>query len=419
MARAGHASPADVFGFGSHHSARAGAVSATVDDFAAGFYNPAGLAFGTRKRLTFGLVGAVSNLRANGERMPTSEPLGLVIGATSPAPLGGKLKNRIHVGIALYALPRVMVRIQSRLPEQPFFPYYENRAQRLIVLPTLAVRVVDRVSVGIAVNFLGTLAGSVQAKDGATRSLEARVDEAVAPVAKLNAGVRWRARDDLDLALVYRQRFEVPFVTVANTEVAGQPINLDVRASAQFTPNTIVAGVAWRPAPAELTFDIAWANWSEYPGPYVKVTSQLPLLDPFSGELPDVPYTDTITLRAGAELPVEQWRLRGGYAFETSPFPDDQPGVTNLLDGHKHTVAAGAGIVFERVRVDFHAQAQLVQPRKLTKRLMATDEDGGSFDGLRDLDPDEPGIQISNPGYPNIKSKGQMFSGGITVEIAF
>src|SRR5688572_550723 len=93
------ASPAEVFGFGSRGAAQAGAVSATVDDFAAGYYNPAGLAFGAGKRVTFGFLGAASNLKVNERRTSIEEPFGMILGATAPAPLGGALKDRLHVGV--------------------------------------------------------------------------------------------------------------------------------------------------------------------------------------------------------------------------------------------------------------------------------------------------------------------------------
>ena len=34
------------------------------------------------------------------------------------------------------------------------------------------------------------------------------------------------------------------------------------------------------------------------------------------------------------------------------------------------------------------------------------------FDALRDESTDDPGVQISNPGYPSIRSGGQVVSGG-------
>src|SRR5262249_2506892 len=46
-ARRAAASPVEVFGFGPRHGALAGAGVASTDDFAAVYYNPAGLALGT------------------------------------------------------------------------------------------------------------------------------------------------------------------------------------------------------------------------------------------------------------------------------------------------------------------------------------------------------------------------------------
>lgn len=419
------ASPTEIFGFGSRHSARAGAASASANDFAAGYYNPAGLAFSRGKQLTFGVLGMASNLRANDERHPLGEPMGAVIGASAPAPLGGPLADRVFVSIGLFILPGSVVRIVAHFPDEPFFPYYDNRPERLVVLPTVAVRVHDKVAVGATVNFLGTLRGQVSAADGPTRGLDARVDEEVPPVARLNAGVRVRATDALDLAFTFRQRFEVHFETYARTTVAGQPINLDIGAYSLFSPTQLVLGAAWRHGPGLLSLDLAWADWSAYPGPFVQVTSQLPLLDPFAGQLPDVPYRDTFAARAGAELDLGAWALRGGYAFESSPIPAEQHGVTNLLDGPKHTVALGAGWLWLRaggkkyVRVDLHAQAQLVGAREMDKEIVAGDDDYEPFDGLRDEDDSTDGVQISNPGYPTIESGGQVYSGGFTVELGF
>jgi long-subunit fatty acid transport protein len=430
------ANPAEVFGFGSRNAGRGGAVAATVTDFAAGYYNPAGLAFGTGKQLTLGALGSVSNLHINDERVGISEPLGFAFGVTLPAPLGGPLAHRFVVGFGMYALPGTVAQIIARLPDEAFYPYYDNRTQRVVILPALAARITDELSVGVAANFLATLSGRVTASEGATRALEARVDEQIPAVARLNAGVRWepdRVRG-LGLAVAYRQAFSIPFATVAETMVAGEPINLDIAAAGQYTPTQVVAAAAWRIDRAEVELDLTWSNWSAYPGPFVAVKSELPLVGPLAGELPDVPFADTISARVGGEVMVDPARtiaLRAGYSFETSPVPAEQPGVTNLLDGYKNTVSVGLGVRLPRVlnghdvRVDLHAQAQLVAGRTLTKVITPDGEPYDSFGGLRDEVTDQPGdpasagAQISNPGYPNISSGGEVYSGGISVELGF
>jgi long-subunit fatty acid transport protein len=422
------ASPLDVFGVGSRHAAQAGAGVATVDDAAAPLVNPAGLARGRGKRFTVGVLGAAANLRINDRRTGLDQPVGGLVAFAAPAPLGGPLAGRLHVGFTMFVLPGSLARIVARFPDEPFYPYYQGRTERMVIVPALAVRARDDLEVGVAANFLAGLAGGIAASEGATRAIEARVDEQVPSIARLVAGVSWRPREDVRLGLAVRQRFEVPFATVARTEVAGEPIDLDLAASGQFSPAQASAGVSWSAGASQVSVDLAYARWSTYDGPFVAVKSALPLVGPLAAALPAVPWKDTFAARAGGELALGDGVLRGGYGFETSPVPAEQPGITNLLDGPKHTVGVGGGWRWPRalagreLRLDVHLQAQLVGARRLAKRLLA-DGEGGSFDGLRDEvvdDPNDPatlGVQVSNAGYPSIGGGGQVFSGGVTLEV--
>lgn len=423
------ANPIELFGFGSRHAAHAGAGIADVDDLGATWMNPAGLASG-RRTLTTGFLGAVSNLRVDDRRLPLSQPGGGLFGVTLPAPLGGPLAGRLGLGLGMYILPTTIVRISARLPDEPFFPYYQGRAERLVVVPGIGVRVTDDLDVGVAANFLAGLGGGIEAGEGATRALEARVDEVVPAVARLIAGVRWRARPTITVAAVYRQRFEVPFSTIARTEVAGEPIDLDLRATGQFSPHQVALGTTWHPDGGALHLDLGYARWSSYPGPFVEVGSALPLVGPLAAELPAVPWRDTFSARLGGDLALSPTLVgRAGYGFETSPVPASQPGVTNLLDGPKHTVGLGLAHTWRRgvggkpITLAVHGQVQLVGTRTLVKVILPAGTEGGSFDGLRDEvtdDPQEPatqGAQISNPGYPSLESGGQVFSGGLTIEV--
>lgn len=424
-----HASPAEVFGLGSRHAGQAGAGVATVDDVAAPLVNPAGLARSPGKRLSLGALGAWANLRINDRRTGLTDPAGTVLGLTLPAPLGGPLADRIHLGLAMYVLPGSIARIVARFPDEPFYPYYQGRTERLVILPGVGVRVRPGLEVGVALNFLAGLSGALQAGEGATRALEARVDEKVPAVARVIAGATWRPIDAVRVGLVFRQRFEVPFATIAETEVAGEPIDLDLRAAGQFSPTQVAAGVAWLAGGATVAADLSYARWSTYGGPFVEVNSELPLVGPLAGKLPTVPWRDTVGARVGAEVTLgPATTLRGGYGFETSPVPAVQPGVTNLLDGPRHTLAAGVGLGWaraggKRVRLDLHLQTLLVQPRTLRKIVLAPGESADGFDGLRDevtddvSDPATLGAQISNPGYPRLDSGGQVLSGGLTLEV--
>ncbi|HTJ41298.1 MAG TPA: outer membrane protein transport protein [Kofleriaceae bacterium] len=413
-----HASPVEIFGFGPRHGALAGAGVASTDDFAALYYNPAGLALGTGESATIGVQGAFSNLSIDDRVIDLEDPAGVVLGFTAPAPLGGPLENRLRVGVALYLLPTTIARVSARFPQEPFFPWYQGRTERDVIVPGAALRVSDRITVGLAVNFLAGVVGGLEASEGAQRSLVARVDEKVPSVARVHAGIDLELTDRLRAGLVYRQRFEVPFSTLAKTEVAGEPIDLDLHASGQFTPDELAIGGAWHDRVTTISVDAQWSRWSAYPGPFVTVESELPLVGPLAASIPTVPYRDTWAGRAGVETRVGEAILRGGYAFETSPFPKTQTGVTNLLDGPKHTVGLGVGFVFERSRIDVGVQAQFVGSRRTTKTIYTGDgSDYDPFTSLRDEDSNTDGAQISNPGYPSIDSGGQVFSGGVAIEV--
>jgi hypothetical protein len=419
----GRASPAEVFGLGSRASGAGGAAAAWIDDFSAGHYNPAGIAFAGRKTLTAGVLASMSRLEVNDRAAEIPQPVGVVLGAAGPLPLGGALEGRLHVGMGLVVLPRTILRITARLPDEPFFPYYDNRAQRLVVLPFLAARITDDLAVGVAVNVLAGVQGNVLAFQGPTRALEPRVDEEIPPRARVNAGARWRFARDHNLALVFRQSFSVPFATVADTEVAGEPLALDLRADGLYTPDELILGYALRTDAVAVGLDLTWARWSGYGGPFVRVGSDLPLVGSLVGSAPEVPFEDSLGARAGVEWRLSRTFLRAGWGFETSPVPARQSGVTNLLDGDKHTLSTGIGVRLGAVRVDLHAQAQIVSARTLEKRLAGAGEEPAAFEALRDevIDnpnqPDTLGAQISNPGYPFIDGGGVMLSGGLTVEL--
>jgi hypothetical protein len=339
------ANPMEVLGLTSRHAAQANAGVASVDDAAALYYNPAGLVANPVLELAFGTVGAYSRLAIGDRRMPLSDALGAQLAMQAPLPLAGWLEHRIVVGLALHLLPHDVAHVIAPAPDQPFYPYYGDRMSRIVVLPGLALRLDHGLALGLAVDVLSGLTGSLTASEGATRALDARVDERVPTVARVIAGASWQAVPALRLGAVYRQRFEVPFQTVAKTTVAGEPIDLDLSASGQFTPHEVVIGVAWSPAPLVASLDLGWSKWSDYPGPYVHVDSQLPLVGPVPGQTPVVPFRDTYAIRLGLETRRQGcgFIVRGGYAFETSAVPAAQTGVTNLLDGPHHTFGLGLG----------------------------------------------------------------------------
>jgi long-subunit fatty acid transport protein len=432
------ASTADAVGLGEVESAVAGASAARVHDFSAGHYDPAGLTLADRPQATIGVTGLGAQLKIRSPDLTRTtgiaDPLGIVIGAATPIPFVGALKNRLYLGIALYLVPDAVVRVISHRPEEPFYPLYDNRTQRLIVLPALAVRLPYGLSLGIGFNYLAGLDGRVTATEGAARAVEARLDEQIVSHLAVNAGIRWQATPRLALAAVYRQRFSVPFRTVSNNTVAAQAIDISVDAEGLFTPHEVVLGAAVQLRPhTVLSLDVEWQHWSEYQGPYVTVSSDLPLVGTIAAQPPKVAFTDAAALRLGAEWsrPVArstELTVRGGYAFISSPVPAEQSGVTNLLDGHRHRLAVGLGVhrAFSAasVRLDAHGQLEALQPVTMKKRFARPGDPPDPAHALSDEIADDPqkpaslGLQTSNPGYPSIGSGGFVWAAGVQLTVA-
>ena len=437
FAGAARASAPDVFGLGAEESSVAGASAARVHDFSAGHYNPAGLTLTHHAEVSFGFYGFGSKLAI---RTPTDErtygmtdPMGILVGGVAPVPFIGALAEGVFLGFALHLLTDSVVRIRAHAPSEVFYPLFDNRTQRMVILPSLAVKLPAGVSLGIAFNYLAGLDGRVDAGEGATRAIEARVDEAITSVLAINAGLRWQATRGFAAALVYRQQFSVPFRTVTRNQVAGQPINLDVEAEGLFTPHELVLGFALKlPFNVTGSLDLQWSHWSAWRGPFVTVTSELPLVGAIDAQPPHVSFSDTFGVRGGLEwLAVERkyssLSFRGGYAFQSQATPSVQPGVTNLLDGNQHRLAAGGGLRFEifggHIRADLHGQLDLVEPTTLHKTVAPKGQKVASTDGLNDEVADDParpatlGTQTSNPGYPQVTGGGLTWLFGFTITV--
>lgn len=410
------ANPLEVFGLTSRRAGQANTGVAAADDASALYYDPAGLVASPGGELVLGTVGAYSHLSINLDRASLSEPFAFQLAFRTPLRLGRAIADHVTVGLALHLLPGTLARVDAAAPDEALYPYYGDRLSRVVLLPGAAVRIGHGVSLGVALDVLASLTGSSNATETGD-GIDARIDQRAPALARVLAGVQWQVTPAVRLGVVYRQRFDIPVVTRTMVLVGGELVDVDLRATGDFAPHQVAAGIAWSGGGLATALDVGYARWSDYPGPYVSAESSLAADEP--GLPPQVPFEDTFSVRAGLEsLADEGVVFRGGYGFESSPVPKGQHGVTNLLDGTKHTVAFGAGYVWRRLRVDAHVQVQIVTTRRLAKTVYDGSGPYDPYTSVRDEDPDLAGTQSSNPGYPSIKSGGEVFSGGLTLSVA-
>lgn len=418
----------ELFGVGPAGVAEVSARVARADDGSAAFYNPAGLAMGRGFVIELAPTFGVSALSAQGKRLPLADPFGSTLAIALPLPFEGAVAKRIRLGFAAY-LPTTLLHFIARPGTEPFFPYYDNRSQRLVLLPALGVRISDRLALGASLNVLGGVKGPAQVLPGASGALESRIALRATTTVALNVGLRFDLDERVRFGITFRQRFALPAVVSTRAEVAGVPIHVDVRTeSALYDPLTLVVAGSFALGAATVELDASYARWSDWDGPYAAVTAQLPGVN-LASDLPPHPGRDVVSLRGAAAYGLDlgartRLELHGGAGFEPSMLKSVRQGRTNLVDGDKVSLGLGAELrlrePFARVRaLRFGAGVgtQIVPPSTQEKRACAAFP--CPADTVAGPDAGAPGVGIDNPGFPRLVGGGSLWSAslGLGVEL--
>ena len=393
-------------------------MTAAATGYEATFYNPAGLTLNGRRELSFGYFRILSNLEiktARGTLDHTLEdPDVFLIGVVAPA-------GRLAFGFASYVLPTTLLHVVAPAPEQPFFPYWSNRTQRLLLLPGLAARPFDWLSIGVSVNFFAGLAGSANASVGPTREVEAGVSEELPTKAAPHVGLRIDPLPELAFGAVYRHAFSVPYATSTRNVIAGAPLDIGVDAEALQSPHEIAVGTRLKLGKIELTFDGTYLLWSEERGSFVRVRALVSGVR-IDRPPPEAQYRDVFNLRLGAAIEHRVDRTltvhwRAGQFYEPS-FVLDQPGRSNLLDGPKLGWSLGTGLELRPsgIRIDLHTQLVNMLSRRHDKVVSSIEQAREDPGALADEN-GAPGVQITNAGYPFISGSGRVLTLGATLTL--
>jgi hypothetical protein len=419
------ASVFDVAGAGARGVAEINARAARAEDGSAAFYNPGSLAFGERWHLELAPTVMVSSLEVQGAVRALDAPFGVTLLADGTVPFTGMLAGRVRLGFAGYFLPDAALRLVTRPIETPFFPYYDNRTQRLVAIPALAFRLAPWLGIGAGMNFLAGVAGPADVRPGASGALESRIDEQATTVAAANVGIRVDPAPGVRLGLVYRQRFAIATDIRTTADIGGVPLRIDVAArQALYDPDTFVLATSFDAGRTSVELDASYMVWSGYDGPFLALDAQLPGVA-IATRVPEGLYRDAVSLRAAAS---HTWPLgaetelcaRAGAGLETSMLRGARQGPTNLVDGDKVLFGLGVetrlgALLPVPVRFGVGASAQVVTATTQTKVACrarpcppATVTGPSAADPTRDID---------NPGYPELRASGVLWSGAASVGV--
>lgn len=398
------------FGESARVAALAQAVAARPGDAGSIRENPGGLADVVEPQLMLGAslgrlgIGFARDGEAETERERWIGGFGLAVATPLPGP---DWLRRLRVGLALYlpAEHALRVSVEER-SDEPKSPIYDGRPDRMSALGALGYELFPELRLGAGVVMAPTLATPTEVSydadraDGVEKDVMVRLDRDLEMDVSPFFGVRAQPLELVGVGLTYRaasvSRAGGSQRTVAGGILADDPIDYY-----QFwDPAEIVLGLAGGPlAGVSVSADAGYARWSEF-------------RSGFNREL-DVPFENTLNLRAGLEWQALPWlAARGGWALEPSPVPE-QAGDENYLGADAHVLAVGAGANLRElwrrvpVAVDVFARTRLTGTQHAVKDPSQ----------LRDASESLPGKQIDNLGFPGFSSTASFWQVGLSLTL--
>lgn len=399
------ASVFDVFGMTARGTALGGAMGATATDHAAIYYNPAAT---TRRKtthlgLTLQMVAPlldISQARNTTRGAVLPEPnLALTLGAVFP--LGGKIDDRVALGVALFLPVLNFTRFEALDPATPQFYLYQSLPDALVIAASLGVELIEGLSIGVGTQILASFAGELEVSVAlGERRVERRTVSGdlfgeIAPT----AGIWGEPFEGFTLGFTYRDDLSLDFELPVRIDIAELGA-LDIVANGRglYTPEQFNFAAAYRIAPIDLlvALDVTWMRFSKAPSPALHIDGRLDdaglrggdgssssevLIDLATVD-PELGAADVVVPRLGLE-----WRqsdllaLQAGYFYRASPIPD-QVGYSSYVDNAAHVASLGASLTWNDplevhdspVTLDLFVQTTILQSRSVTK------------DPLRDLE---------------------------------
>ncbi|MSP26330.1 MAG: hypothetical protein EXR75_14475, partial [Myxococcales bacterium] len=374
------ASPQHVIGFGARSIAMGGTGVAAAEGADAVYQNPALLSLARHTEFELGLEGAAFSLTldgppAAGELGPAPALRATTIGVLVPLPFGGRLRDRLVLGLGFVTPIDVVVRGRILYPEAPQIPL-ADRVASIAVQGALGLDLGHGVRLGGGFMATAALEGSVLVATDATGRIGTVVEDTlVASYAPL-AGATWETEDgSLRVGLAFRGELKGRFNVVIDAENLGD-LNippLHVAGVAQYDPAIVALEIARAWGPTTLSFGAAYEHWPRYPGPSEATVRCSDAEDDAecAALVPEAPgYAPVVVPRLGVERTLALHRgvdvaVRGGFAFAPSPAPE-QRGKTSLYDHHRSILSAGYGLrlaPLAPISFDGFVQLSILHPR--------------------------------------------------------
>jgi long-chain fatty acid transport protein len=313
---------------GASATGRANAVTATVDDGSAIFYNPAGLAAAEgRANIYLGstLILPFASFTEGGTNVVTDAERPNTV---TPHIYGyGKVLDFLTVGVGFYT----PFGSSTEWPETS-----PGRDQsRKTTLRTFFISPVVAVDLSTWVPGKLTIGGGIDLVPSDVELTRDILFGDVAGTAVLGGdafgiggriGVQWDPAKQVSIGVAYRSEVTLDFEGNGDFDIA-DPFRASLPpdgpiATTVTLPQSVLAGVAGRPVPElELEFNLQWVDWTSFDTQVIDLPDGSQSITPRN-------WDDKMTLRFGAEYWIRPLGLsvRGGYAYDPTPIPDETLG---------------------------------------------------------------------------------------------
>lgn len=418
------------YGVGPRDGGMGNAFCAVADDYAAAFYNPAGLTQTEGLHFTLGYKYLVPKVRAKmdgyGAYRFTDYPetqwglLGMTTDFHVPSLINPKYTDPFSFGVAVAICNFLHSYTNYYDQHTPYYVKYQDRPVALLsAYFGLGIRLTSWVSIGGGVvlapsttNIDARVRTDVYMPEGNFKSTQGTVNRAKSVIDPV-VGVLFRIpiagdEDRLRIGLSWRDEVRVIdgngvaenriFLHAEGSDSVLTPVPtqvVPVKTLTGFSPTQISLGLAFAPYRGALIgADTIWKHWSTW--------------ENYFYDRPGPPFKDTFQERLGFEQRfftdraawLEYWALRAGWYFEPSPVPS-QNNEWNLLDNDKHVTTAGFGLRLDRILGIIKTPVNLdanFQTHWLLDRTIDNENDAK---------------------FGRIETGGQVFAGAAAVEFAW
>ncbi len=407
--RAALANPYELFGFTPRSVGLSGAQGVTGDDLASIYYNPAGMIGHTKTEFGLGFEDSVMNLYIN--RAQATPAIASSSADDAPRiefglifPLGGAvLKDHVALGITFGTPLGSLIRVQTVDESKPQFYMYQSKPQRFAAAASMAIKIIDGLSIGIGAQVIAQQIASVDFQiDLAGRQFTGRdIDVELDTIIKPILGIQIAPTDWLKFGFSWRDESELYYTQPTTIDLGDLgALQLNVAGYAQYWPHVFSFGTSVQATRRlAIDFQLDYEIWGNAPNDQVNVQivptgavlSGLGLSSVlgFGSNDPPMAFSNIFIPRLGVEFAAADFLTLRGGAYIRPPVTPDQTGTTNYLDNFTENFSAGATFKFddplrvftEPVQFDVGMALLVANDRTTTKSQVADATGNYSYGG--------------------------------------